>query len=89
MSVKIRLARYGAKKNPFYRVVATDSRSPRDGRHIEQIGVYDPTRDPPEFRYDEARMTHWLKNGATPSDTIRELLKKAQRAAAAAAEAAK
>jgi len=81
MSVKIRLARQGAKKAPFYRIVATDSRSPRDGRHIEQIGVYDPTRDPPEFRYDEARMEHWLKHGATPSDTIRELLKRARKQA--------
>jgi len=81
MSVKIRLARQGAKKAPFYRIVATDSRSPRDGRHIEQIGVYDPTRDPPEFRYDEARMEHWLKHGATPSDTIRELLKRAKKQA--------
>lgn len=82
MSVKIRLARQGAKKSPFYRIVATNSRSPRDGRHLEQIGVYDPTREPPEFRYDEARMTHWLSKGAEPSDTIRELLKKAQKAAA-------
>jgi small subunit ribosomal protein S16 len=86
MSVKIRLARQGAKRAPFYRVVATDSRSPRDGRFIEQLGVYDPTRSPAEFRYDEARMAHWLGVGATPSDTIRELLKKAQRAAAEAAK---
>lgn len=85
MSVKIRLARQGAKKSPFYRIVATNSRSPRDGRHLEQIGVYDPTREPPEFRYDEARMAHWLSKGAEPSDTIRELLKKAQKAAAAKA----
>ena len=83
MSVKIRLARQGAKKNPFYRIVATESRSPRDGAHIEQLGIYDPTRNPSEFRYDEARMTHWLSKGAQPSDTIRELLKKAERAAAA------
>lgn len=83
MSVKIRLARQGAKKNPFYRIVATESRSPRDGAHIEQLGIYDPTRNPAEFRYDEARMTHWLSKGAQPSDTIRELLKKAERAAAA------
>ena len=81
MSVKIRLARQGAKKTPFYRVVATDSRKPRDGRFIEQIGIYDPTRDPPEFRFDEVRMTHWLKVGAEPSDTVSELLKKARRAA--------
>lgn len=86
MSVKIRLTRQGAKKVPFYRIVAADSRSPRDGRHIEQLGVYDPTRDPPEFRYNEERMAHWLKVGATPSDTIRELVAKAQRAAAAAAK---
>jgi len=84
MSVKIRLARAGAKKAPFYRIVATDSRSPRDGRFIEQLGVYDPTRNPTEFRYDEGRMKHWLGVGAKPSDTIRELLKKAERAAAAA-----
>ena len=83
MSVKIRLARQGAKKSPFYRIVATESRSPRDGAHIEQIGIYDPTRNPPEFRYDEARMEHWLKHGAIQSDTIRELVKKAQKAAAA------
>ena len=86
MSVKIRLARQGAKKSPFYRVVATDSRSPRDGRFIEQLGVYDPTRNPVEFRYDETRMKHWLGVGAEPSDTIRELLKKAERAAAAVAK---
>ncbi len=82
MSVKIRLTRQGAKKNPFYRIVAADTRSPRDGRFIEQLGVYDPTREPPEFRYDEARMAYYLEAGAQPSDTIRELMKKAQRAAA-------
>ena len=76
MSVKIRLSRAGAKKNAFYRIVATDSRTPRDGRFIEQLGIYDPTREPPEFRYDEVRLDHWLKNGAQPSDTIYELLKK-------------
>lgn len=82
MSVKIRMTRQGAKKVPYYRIVATDSRSPRDGRFLEQLGVYDPTREPPEFRYDEARLAHWLKHGATPSDTLRTLLKRAQRAAA-------
>jgi small subunit ribosomal protein S16 len=85
MSVKIRLARQGAKKTPFYRIVATESRSPRDGAHIEQLGVYDPTRQPPEFRYDETRVDYWIKNGAEPSDTVRELLKRAKRDAAAAA----
>jgi small subunit ribosomal protein S16 len=88
MSVKIRLARQGAKKAPFYRIVATDKRSPRDGRHIEQIGIYDPNRNPPEFRYDEERMAHWLKHGATASDTVRELLKKAEKAAAEAKKSA-
>jgi small subunit ribosomal protein S16 len=83
MSVKIRMARAGAKKAPFYRIVATDARNCRDGRFIEQLGVYDPTREPPEFRYDETRVAYWLKVGAQPSDTIRELLKKAALAAAA------
>lgn len=83
MSVKIRMSRAGGKKSPFYRIVATDTRNPRDGRFIEQLGVYDPTREPPEFRYDAERIAHWLKVGAEPSDTIRELLKKAERAAAA------
>jgi small subunit ribosomal protein S16 len=87
MSVKIRLARQGAKKSPFYRIVATDSRSPRDGSHIEQLGIYDPTRNPPELRYDEARLDHWLKVGAEPSDTVREIVKRHKREAAAAAKA--
>ena len=82
MSVKIRLARQGAKKSPFYRIVAAESHGPRDGSHIEQIGIYDPRRNPAEFRYDEARMAHWLKVGAQPSDTVRELLKRSQREAA-------
>ena len=81
MSVKIRLARAGAKKNPFYRIVATDTRSPRDGRFIEMLGVYDPKREPIEFRYDGTRMAHWLKNGAQASETVRELMRRAERAA--------
>lgn len=83
MSVKIRLARQGAKKSPFYRIVAADSRSPRDGRHIEQLGVFDPTRNPPEFRYDAARIDHWISKGAQPSDTIRELLNRDKKSKAA------
>jgi small subunit ribosomal protein S16 len=83
MSVKIRLARQGAKKSPFYRIVAAEAHSPRDGGHIEQLGIYDPTRNPPELRYDEARLDHWLKVGAEPSDTVRELVKRAKREAAA------
>lgn len=79
MSVSIRLARRGAKKAPFYRIVAADSRSPRNGRFIEQLGVYDPTCDPAVFRYNEERMTHWIKTGAKASDTVRELVKRARR----------
>jgi small subunit ribosomal protein S16 len=86
MAVTIRLTRQGAKKSPFYRVVAADQRFARDGRFLEQIGVYDPTRNPYEFRVDHERIKHWLSVGAQPSDTVRELLKKAERAAAAAAK---
>ena len=75
MSVTIRLTRAGSKKVPFYRVVAADSRSPRDGRFIEQLGVYDPLRDPPEFRVDGDRIQHWLSVGALPSQTVGELLR--------------
>ena len=82
MSVKIRLARQGAKKAPFYRIVAAEAKGKRDGNHIEQLGIYDPTRNPAEFRYDEVRFAHWLKHGARPSDTIRELVRRAARAAA-------
>ncbi len=87
MSVKLRLSRVGAKKNPFYRVVVTDSRSPRDGRFIEHIGVYDPNRDPVEIRFDMDRVKHWLSVGATPSDTVSELLKLAETASASVAKA--
>jgi small subunit ribosomal protein S16 len=79
MSVTIRLTRAGSKKVPFYRVVATDSRSPRDGRFIEQLGVYDPLRDPVEFRVDPERLAHWLKVGALPSQTVGELLRRQKR----------
>jgi small subunit ribosomal protein S16 len=75
MSVTIRLTRAGSKKVPFYRVVAADSRSPRDGRFIEQLGVYDPLRDPPEFRVKSERLQHWLSVGALPSQTVGELLR--------------
>jgi small subunit ribosomal protein S16 len=83
MSVTIRLTRAGSKKVPFYRVVAADSRSPRDGRFIEQIGVYDPLRDPVEFRVDDQRLQHWLSVGALPSQTVGELIRDMRRAAAA------
>ena len=73
MSVSIRMARQGSKKKPFYRIVATDRRSPRDGRFIEQIGYYDPRK--PEFRLDRAKYETWVKNGARPSDTVSTLVK--------------
>ncbi|HXU60630.1 MAG TPA: 30S ribosomal protein S16 [Polyangia bacterium] len=85
MAVTIRLTRAGGKKVPFYRVVAADTRSPRDGRFIEQLGVYDPIRDPVEFRVDEQRIQHWLKVGAVPSQTVSELLRRQKKAAAPAA----
>ena len=84
MSVTIRLTRAGAKKVPFYRVVAADRRSPRDGRFIEQLGVYDPLRDPPEVRIDPERLKHWLSVGAVPSQTVGELIGNLKRAAAPA-----
>jgi small subunit ribosomal protein S16 len=87
MAVKIRLTRAGSKKVPFYRVVAADRRSPRDGRFIEQLGVYDPLRDPVEFRVDQERLDHWIKNGAVPSQTVGELLRRQRQAAAATAKA--
>jgi small subunit ribosomal protein S16 len=85
MAVTIRLTRAGGRKVPFYRVVAADTRSPRDGRFIEQLGVYDPLRDPVEFRVDEQRLQHWLKVGALPSQTVSELLRRQKKAAAPAA----
>ena len=74
--VKIRLRRLGAKKAPFYRVVVADSRFPRDGRFIEEIGTYNPLSDPAEIKIDSERAQQWIKNGAQPTDTVRGLLKK-------------
>jgi len=76
MAVKIRLRRMGAKKNPFYRVVIADSRYPRDGRFIEEIGTYNPLTQPAEIKIDSEKALKWLKNGAQPTDTVRALLKK-------------
>ena len=80
MAVKIRLTRKGDKKSPFYRVVVADSRSPRDGRFIEEIGTYNPLVDPAEIKIDVERANYWIKNGAQPTDTVKALLKKAQEA---------
>ncbi len=76
MAVKIRLKRMGAKKKPFYRVVVADSRAPRDGRFIEEIGYYDPLKDPGEINIDAEKAKKWLGNGAQPTDTVKSLLKK-------------
>lgn len=76
MAVKIRLRRMGAKKNPFYRIVVADSRYPRDGRFIEQIGTYNPLTSPSTVNIDEEKAVKWLKNGAQPTDTVKSLLKK-------------
>ena len=89
MAVTIRLTRAGSKKVPFYRVVAADSRSPRDGRFIEQLGVYDPLRSPPEVRIDADRLKHWLSVGALPSQTVGELIRDLRHAPPAAGVAAK
>ncbi len=78
MAVKIRLRRLGAKKAPFYRVVVADSRYPRDGRFIEEIGTYDPTRDPAVVNIDGEKAKKWIANGAQPTDTVKALLKKAE-----------
>ena len=76
MAVKLRLNRMGAKKNPFYRIVAADSRAPRDGRFIEILGNYDSTKDPAVVNVDEEKVLDWLKKGAQPTDTVRDLFRK-------------
>lgn len=75
--VKIRLARWGARKRPYYRIVVTDSDSPRDGRFIEQVGTYDPVKSPSAFEVDEAKVIEWLRKGAQPTETVGRYLKKA------------
>ncbi len=78
MAVKIRLRRMGAKKAPFYRVVVADSRYPRDGRFIEEIGYYDPTKEPAVIKIDGDKAKTWISNGAQPTDTVKALLKKSE-----------
>ena len=75
MAVMIRLRRMGAKKAPFYRIVVADSRYPRDGRFIEEVGYYDPTKEPSVIKIDEEKAKTWLANGAQPTDTVKALLK--------------
>ena len=74
MSVSMRLMRFGGKKSPFYRIVVSDSRSPRDGRFIEQVGTYDPRKDPAEVKFKEDKAIQWLKKGVKPTPTVRQLL---------------
>ena len=76
MAVKIRLRRMGAKKNPFYRIVVADSRYPRDGRFIEEIGYYDPTTEPSTVKVDDEKAKKWMANGAQPTDTVKKLFDK-------------
>ncbi|MBR2848463.1 MAG: 30S ribosomal protein S16 [Clostridia bacterium] len=75
--VKIRLKRIGAHKNPFYRIVVADSRYPRNGRFIEELGYYDPMKNPAEIKLDQEKVEKWLKNGAQPTETVRALINKA------------
>ena len=75
MSVKIRLRRMGAKKAPFYRIVVADSRYPRDGRFIEEVGYYDPTKEPSVIKVDKEKVEKWIASGAQPTDTVKALLK--------------
>ena len=77
MAVKIRLTRLGSKKVPFYRIVVADSRFPRDGRFVEEIGYYNPLTEPAEIKVDAEKAKTWIKNGAQPTDTVKSLLKKA------------
>ena len=77
MAVKIRLRRMGQKKAPFYRIIVADSRSPRDGKFIEEIGTYDPTKDPSEFKVDEEAAKKWLNNGARPTEVVSKIFKAA------------
>jgi small subunit ribosomal protein S16 len=76
MAATMRLKRIGAKKRPFYRVVVTDSESPRDGRFVEEVGTYDPAPDPPAIQFHVERVRYWLDRGVKPSDTVRSLLKR-------------
>ena len=76
MAVKIRLARHGAKKRPFYRIVVADVESPRDGKYLEAVGTYNPLKDPAEVSLKEERVRYWMNQGAIPTDTIKSLLKR-------------
>ncbi|MCY4441662.1 MAG: 30S ribosomal protein S16 [Deltaproteobacteria bacterium] len=85
MSVKIRLSRHGAKKRPYYRIVVADARTPRDGRFLEQVGTYDPRTPEAALKLDQAKVDGWIKQGAQPTQTVRNLIKRAAQEAGAAA----
>jgi small subunit ribosomal protein S16 len=76
MPVKIRLARHGAKKKPFYRIVVSDSEAPRDGRFLETVGTYNPLGEPAEVTFKQDRLKYWMEQGAIPTDTVKSLIKK-------------
>ena len=78
LAVKIRLARHGSKKNPYYRIVVADGRCPRDGRNVEEVGRYNPMVDPAFVSFDLEKVDQWIKNGAQPTDTVASLLKRAR-----------
>ena len=84
MAVKIRLARHGSKKRPYYRIVVAHSEAPRDGRYIEQVGVYDPTRSPAHVEFKTEKLSAWLLKGASPTQTVAQLIRKAAPAGPAA-----
>ncbi len=84
MSVKIRLSRHGARKRPYYRIVVADARNPRDGKFIEQVGTYDPRTPDAAVRLDQTRVEGWIRQGAQPTQTVRNLIKRAAREADAA-----
>jgi small subunit ribosomal protein S16 len=87
MAVHIRLSRAGAKKRPFYRIIVTDHRAPQGGRFLENIGTYDPTREPVHFTLNHERLTYWRSKGAQPSDTLEQLIKRQAKLVAAEAAA--
>jgi small subunit ribosomal protein S16 len=84
MALVIRLRRHGSRKKPYYRIVVADSRSPRDGRFVEQVGTYDPAFNPPKVNLKKEETERWIKAGALPSDTVRKLIKQASSASASA-----
>ncbi|MFN8626575.1 MAG: 30S ribosomal protein S16 [Candidatus Binatia bacterium] len=87
MATTIRLARHGAKKHPFYRIIVTDSRAPRDGRRLDQVGIYDPSQSPSRVQFEQEKLSHWLRQGAQPSATVAQLIKRSGIAGAGATAA--